>query len=353
MKKIIFIVSLSFLIAACSGDEKKTISEKENGAINEKITDSQAEEVEASVSENETFNLAYRMEEGRSAKYKLTSVAITNQSIESRDSNIVNEVKQTTEYIIDIGVNKSNADGMNLDINISSVKITANFNNDILEFNSEDDNTAEALKKFPEYAALANNTFGLIINRHGRIVDVISIESIISKYLEIQEVPSIKEEERTQLRNQLKDQALQPLSQQLFKYLPAEEFKMDSTWNLSYPSEMGIFDLQNNAVSTLNKILDDDGNKIAKITTTLEVDVTGDGTVQRGDVTFKFDMPEISGTAETYFDLNRGIVKSSKTSTETRTFVVINAAKPGVGAESAQRTDLTVNNNYLELLEYN
>lgn len=147
MKKIIFIVSLSFLIAACSGDEKKTISEKENGAINEKITDSQAEEVEASVSENETFNLAYRMEEGRSAKYKLTSVAITNQSIESRDSNIVNEVKQTTEYIIDIGVNKSNADGMNLDINISSVKITANFNNDILEFNSEDDNTAEALKK--------------------------------------------------------------------------------------------------------------------------------------------------------------------------------------------------------------
>ncbi|MDZ7767066.1 MAG: DUF6263 family protein [Melioribacteraceae bacterium] len=349
MKKLIIAVIFIFLFYSCGSNEESKDQPSEAKTSEEQLV----EGVEASVSKDREFDLSYSFEDGQTTKYRLNSSTITNQRIESGDSIVSNEVNQSSEYEFELKTLSQNNEEIKFELNINSVMVKADYNGEIVEFNSEVQNTEETLQKFPEYASFPNNKFEIIINKQGRIVDVMNVDKVVSRYLEIQKVPTISEEERQQLTGQLIDQALQPLSQQIFKYMPETTVKVDSSWTLSYPSELGMFKLQNNAVSKLNTVLDQDGKLIAKISTNLFVDITGDGEFTRGDVKYNFDKPEINGEADTYFDIERGLVTRSRSTTESRTLLLIEASNPEVGRETAQRIDHTINTNDLELIEVN
>ncbi len=351
MKKIFIVILALLLIIGCGSDEKKNETEGNLSTDTMKTDELPAEFTAApDVDKESSFNLAYSIPAGEKLTYKLTSVVTTNQKIVV-DTTMENEVTQTINYIISVVSKGQENSNTKLDITIESINISANFNGEILEYNSDKENDPETNLKFSEYSAFPKNTFQATINPQGRLVDVSNIDAIINKYLKLQSAPSIKDEERSQLNEQIKEQAVKPLVQQLFRYMPENETKIDSSWDLSYGSPMGLYTLTNTATSTLQDVVKKDDELIAKIGTKLSVTYKGDGYTKQGDVTYQFEKPKISGNATTYFNLEKNVVVKSELVTKTEVKVLVTSENPETGTETAKRTDLSVNRNYIELIE--
>lgn len=347
MKKIIItIVTLLFIIGCGSEGEKTESAKKGDGTITEETP---TNFVAAEVSKDEAFDLSYLFPTGKKIKYKLTSVVTSNQKI-TADSTIENDVSQTTEYIFNLDAEQLDEEVSMIELNIESIKMNANYNGEIIKYDSREINDEETNRRFAEYSSLPNNQFWATLNKEGRIIDIGKTEGIINRYLEIQQAQSITDDEKNQINLQLKEQVLQPISQNLFKYLPGRKTKLDSTWTLTYGTEMGLYKLTNIASSRISDILKENDNLIAKINTDLSVTYEGDGFIKQGDVSYQFERPKISGNAISYFNLDERIIVKSELTTTTEMNVFVTADNPNTGKETATRKDISVNKNYLELI---
>ncbi|WKZ71009.1 MAG: DUF6263 family protein [Melioribacteraceae bacterium] len=352
MKKL-FVLLLSLMIfISCGSDEKKNESGNDNTESQSSIEAPGEFEAASGIDRNEAFALNYEIPQGQKMTYKLTSVATTNQKIIA-DSTITNEVSQTLNYIFNLESLGQADNNTRVKISIESVEISANYNGEVVSFDSKAINDEQTNLKFAEYSSLPNQSFDVVINNQGRIVEVNNITGIVDRYLEIQQAPAIKPEEREQINSQLKEQALKPLVQQLFRYLPEKETNIDSTWDLVYESPMGLYNLTNTATSTLRDVVQKDDNLVAKITTDLNVTYEGDGYIKQGEAAYQFEEPKIDGNAITYFNIEKNIVIKSELTTTTEMNVVVTAKNPSGVTETARRSDLSVNRNFIELLKVN
>ena len=350
MKKMIVIALAVLFLFGCGSDEKKNETDQSANSQNAEVEGTDSEFSAApDVDMDASFKLTYSIPAGEKLKYKLTSVATTNQKIQA-DSIIENNVSQTIEYIFNLESKGQKENSTILDITIESINISANYNGELLGYDSKQLNDEETNLKFSEYSSLPNKTFQATINQQGRILAVKNIDEIVNAYLKIQKAESITTEEKAQLTTQLSEQALQPLVQQMFRYIPENETKIDSSWDLVYGSPMGLYELTNTARSTLRDVVKKGDDLVAKITTELSVTYKGDGFIQQGDVSYQFEKPKITGNAVTYFDIDRNIVLKSELTTKTEMNVLVTAKNPNAGMENATRADLSVNRNFLELI---
>lgn len=347
MKKIILLLLALLLLFGCGSDQKKTESEKSaEDSLSEEIPNNfVAAEVEA----DEAFDLSYIYPNNKKIRYKLTSIATSNQKI-TADSTVENNISQTTEYFFLLESKIQDEQTTNFDLTVESISMNANYNGDIIKYDSKQLNDEETNQRFAEYSALPNVKFTAKINTQGRILEIGNTDGIVDRYLEIQQAQSITAEEKSQLKSQLIEQVLQPMTQNLFKYMPGKETKVDSSWTLTYGTEMGLYKLTNSAKSKLTGIVKENDNLIAKINTDLNVSYQGDGFIKQGDVSYQFEQPKISGNAITYFNLAEKVIVKSELTTKTEMNVFVTANNPNVGIETATRNDLSVNRNYLELI---
>jgi len=342
MKKLLAIILALFLIIGCSSDEKKENNEgSENVSEHNFITDAAVK--------NRTFDLSYKFPKGEKLSYKLTSVAKTTQKVET-DTLVTQEVTQTIDYLFDIESLGKDGDNYNLKVEIKSIKLNTNFNGETLSYDSENSEGNSNPKDYAEYAALAHTNYNVTINPQGTILQVDNVEDVINNFLKIKEVPSITDEERTQFRQQMKSQAIQPLTQQMFKYLPEVDIKVDSTWSMSYQSDLGVYKLNNTATSSFKGVQEKDGDSLAVIKTDLAVEPEGDGNISQNNIQYSFSEPKVSGFADILFNISGGYIVKSESTSQTEMNLTVTGNDPTVGQQTAHRTDFAVNKNYLELI---
>lgn len=339
---LLVLIVFSFVLISC-GDDKS--SQKDSTAkesepeivVNEKYLDS-------------TYELRYNFPEGKKLSYKLTSVANTMQTVNEGDSTVTAEVNQQITYIFDINSLGKTGNNYKLNVNINSLHLKATYQDEVIEYNSDNENDAASKRKFPEYASLPNSPYTVIVDPEGKIQDVTDFENIIDKYLEVQNVPAIDDEQRDELRLQMKEGAVKPLTQQLFKHLPGNKVGIDSTWEHTYDSGMGVFKLINTAESKFVNINEDQGDKIARIKVGLKVKVEGEGDVSENGINYSFSEPKVTGDGESYFNIDKGYLVKAETSTRIEMDLAVSGNDPQQGIINASRLDITENKNYVELL---
>lgn len=345
MKKLLAVILTFVFLVGCGSDKNENTQDE--------MSEAQSFDSEKMISDDvvkeKLFELSYNFPKGKKLRYKLTSVATTDQKIES-DTVINQEVTQTIDYLFDIESFGKVNDNYKLKVSIKSIKLTTNFNGETLSFDSENIENNSNQKDYAEYASLANTSYDITIDRQGTILSVDNIEEIIDNYLRIQEIPSITDEERTEFREQMKSNAIQPLTQQMFKYLPDKRIKINSPWTLNYESDLGVYKLKNTATSIFKGIQKDNEDSIAVIKTDLSVIPEGNGSITQNNINYQFSEPKVTGFAHILFNIEEGyIVQSESTSqTEMNLFVTNNDAT--TGPQTATRSDFAVNKNYLELL---
>ena len=342
--KILSVVLAAILLfAACN---------KDNSSNNSSDNDSTAAVVNDEFV-GKAYKMVYKFPEGLSLKYKLTSVDNTSQTITQPDSSVTSDVTQTSTYVFHIKSLGKTAENYKLSITINSVNLRATYKDEVVEFDSEKDIDDASKKKFAEYAALNDATYNIVVDERGMIQEVTDIDKVVDNFLKIQNAPSITADQRTQLETQMKQAAIQPISQQMFKYMPENEVGIDSTWEFSYDSGMSVFQLKNTAKSSVININEKDDDKIAEISINLSVQAEGNGQVSEQGMAYNFSKPNVTGTGKTFFNIDKGYLVKAETSTRVEMNLNVTGNDPQKGQMTASRSDLTQNKNYLELLEVN
>jgi len=99
-------------------------------------------------------------------------------------------------------------------------------------------------------------------------------------------------------------------------------------------------------VTSLEKLGND---RIAVVEASINSVVTGDDKASEGGVTYTFTKPVTSGEGKIYFNIDKGMVQKSKTTTNVTFSMTMEAMSPQ-GMQKGVRRDKNVSTNILELL---
>jgi hypothetical protein len=144
--------------------------------------------------------------------------------------------------------------------------------------------------------------------------------------------------------------ALKPLIQQIFRVLPQKNVSVDSSWLYSYPTHITVFEVENINKYKLKGFEKLNNDRLAVINASLELRAKGKNKYTERGVDYDFKAPEAEGSGIIYFNIPKGCIQSSKTSSKVKLNTTIKAPKTPKGPMKAVRNDLIESTNIVELL---
>ncbi|MDQ7816808.1 MAG: DUF6263 family protein [Melioribacteraceae bacterium] len=344
MKKnivISFLVTASILILmACGKSEEKSTT----------VT-ADMDKFEPIEIKDENIQLRYNFSKGDKFKYKLTTVTNSEESVKT-DSTINSKLFQTLTYIFDLDVLEIDEDKVaEIGITISSIKLEANVNGQLITFDSKGEYTPEEKQRFLEYATISNSPYRARVSSRGEVIEVTRLDKMIEKMNELQNEPQkLTIEQKAQLSKNLSEAALRPLTQLIFRELPEKSVAKDSTWTRNYPAQMNVFNIQNVALFKIDDFINIDGNKGAKISANLSATWSGNKKGEEEGVQYQFDDPIISGNGKIIFDIDNGQLIKAETLTSIELSVEVKSKDSLQKMQTAKRNEKSTNKNTVELL---
>jgi hypothetical protein len=143
---------------------------------------------------------------------------------------------------------------------------------------------------------------------------------------------------------------LKPLLGQIFREVPAQQIKVDSTWDkVMDPSPVLVFNVQltNHYKVTDLEMLNDD--RIAIINGTATATVEGENKHTNKGINYMFQTPVSTAHGKIYFNIDKGIIQKSKTKTLLELSYTMEMASPQ-GVMKGVSSEEVANDNILELL---
>ncbi|MGE5497791.1 MAG: DUF6263 family protein [Syntrophothermus sp.] len=298
-------------------------------------------------------DLVYTLKKDQHLSYKLTSTSSQTQSVVS-DTTLKQLAKQTVTYLIDMDVREVDNDNvMDIKATIKWAKLDGEANGQKVSYESGKLQDPKELARYVDYEAVLNNPFYFRMNPKGEILEVYRVDKIVDKYLEIQGIKdSVNNEQKRQFQGNISEGALKPLIQQVFRTLPKNKVAKDSTWHFDYPSRMGVFDIKNIAQYKLVNFekMQNNDNKLAVIEAGLQIVPKGKNKVSDRGIDYDFKNPEAQGSGKIYFNVTKGCVQNSKTSTKMKMSVTVKTSKGPRGPMKAVRNDDMETTNSLQLI---
>jgi hypothetical protein len=352
--KIIRIVIVLFLFVSlfgCSKKENKNLSESKQS---QSLTDSDAYKgLEKFNVGNEKINLQYQFKKGEKFSYKLTTFSSVDQNIQA-DSLIKRKSNQTLTYMFDISV--LNVDKNNiaeLGVTVSSVNINANDNGKILQYDSKTNNSKENKMQFFEYETILHSQYHAKVNQKGVISEITEVSKMVDKLANVLQQmykKPVTADQKVKLSNDFIESEIRPVTQLLFKEVPAKIIAKDSTWARRYPGSMAVFQLDNNANYKVYEFVKFNNAKAAKVGINLVVKSSGQKQVTENGVTYNFEDPKIAGDGIVFYNIENGRVLKSETSTKVEMNVQMTSKDSSQKLKKTTRKDISVNKSTVELL---
>lgn len=340
MKQIlIFLISVLLIISCGKNDEpkKEDIPRKENF-------------VEKKEPAGPVINLRYKFNKGDKFSYLLNTKAVSSEEIIG-DTTIANEITQDATYRFNFVVkNIDENNNTNLEVRISSIVAETIFNDQSIKYDSKFIYSSRERAEFVDYESVKNTRFMISVNDIGQVVKVDNINRIMKNILEIQKIPdTLSAKTKEQMRNNIANGTLMPLTQQLFKVVSQNKVGVDSTWQLKYNTPLGVFNVENTAIFRITG-LNFDQDTIATISSNLLINVSGNNVVNEQGVKYTFSEPNLSAEGKVTYNNSKGLVEKS----ESKTRLEIAIFMEGIDANGKQVTttkrDISNNTNTVKLL---
>ena len=137
---------------------------------------------------------------------------------------------------------------------------------------------------------------------------------------------------------------------QIFRILPKHNVGIDSLWTNTYISQIGVFEVTNTAKYKLTGFEKLDDERLAVIDAGLDIKSKGKEKATEKGINYEFKKPEATGSGTIYFNINKGCIEKSKTTTTLKMSLKMNMPKSPRGPMKATRNDYIENTNILELL---
>ncbi|GMR25474.1 MAG: hypothetical protein BMS9Abin39_0774 [Ignavibacteria bacterium] len=321
MKKHIIqllVATLSVIIISC-GEKSDEESKRDNNNPDVAVTQIDSTDLETTkVDESELekqYQLAYKFEEGDKFTYRLSTISKSEQHIEA-DTIIDRNLSQATTRIIKfntLNIDKNNT--AELLGTIESIKIESEFAGQKFSYQSGVTIDSTIGDQFLRYEAFINNPFHTRISGNGEVLDIMDVDNILNKLLELSNLTdSVKAEDKAVMRNELINQFLKPLLSQIFRIVPKEKIEIDSSWSkVNPPLAAMVFQLKSTSTYTLSKIEKMNDDLIAVISGDQLTSIDGPTKKSNKGVNYEFEKPVVSADGSFYFNIDRGLLQKSKT----------------------------------------
>jgi hypothetical protein len=298
--------------------------------------------------------LSYDLDKNKTYKYRISSASSENQKVITSDTTFEQTITQSAEYLTGLNLKDIDKNGI-LEVNcsVSSIKIKLQHqpSQDSISYESGVTPDSVVKQRFAEYDALVNNEFGIRISKYGEISDIYKVDDILNKYLTITgTADSVTATQKDQIRMSIIEGILKPLVIQIFKQLPEKSVGVDSSWSFTRPpAPIIVFKSENTSTYKLTGLVKSGDDKLAVIKAGLITKVTGNNTLTKNGVVYIFSKPKTTADGQIYFNLSRGIIQKSHTSTKITLSVSMEMQTPN-GKQKGSRNEETTTANTVELL---
>jgi len=349
---ILLTIIFSLTIVQCNSEtENKKEIEKLDVAVKEfDSTDLPTTNIEV-ISENDNFSLTYNFKEGESFSYRLTTLSHTERSMKT-DTTMNNILDQKIIRIIKFNTISVEKDSIaEVKCNVTNISIEVDVNDEKITYQSGSGLDSAEVARFIEHEGLVNNPFHFRITRYGEVLDVLRVDNVTDRYLELSGIKdSVKIDDKAIFKNEIVNNLLKPLLGQIFKELPAQQLKVKSTWNkVMDPAHVLVFKLQytnHYKVSDLEMLNND---RIAIINGIATTTVEGETRHTNKGVNYAFQKPVSKASGKIFFNLDKGMVQKSKSKTLVEISYSMEMPSPK-GVMTGVSSQIIANDNILELL---
>jgi len=349
---ILLTIIVSLTVIHCSSEtENKKEVEKVDVAVKEfDSSDLPTTNIEVNTGNN-NFSLAYHFTEGESFSYRLTTLSHSKRIIKT-DTTMSNIFDQKTIRIIKFNtISVENDSIAEIKCKVTNIRVEADVNDKKMMYQSGSILDSTEVARFIEHEGLVNNPFNFRITKHGKVLDVFKVDKLMDKYLELSGMKdSVKIEQQAKFKSNIMNNLLKPLLGRIFKEFPAQEIKIESTWDkVMNPTPVLVFNVQftNHYKVTDVEMLKND--RIAIINGTATANVEGETKHTNNGVNYVFQIPASSEHGKVFFNIDRGMVQKSKTKTLLELSYTMEMPSPQ-GVMKGVSSEEVANDNILELL---
>ncbi len=345
MKNLLLLLSALLILISCGNDKKP---KQDNIKTDSMVSIIDTDNV---VADSETVLLRYKFNKGKEFKYRLTTITESNQKLQA-DTTVNSGMDQQVSYVFNLKVLKSDEDSVaEIEAVISSIKMDATINGQEVKYESGFILSSREKAQFAEYESMLNNAFRFRINDRGEILQVFNIENIVDKMLSAQGVlDSVDAQQKKSIYAEASDGAIKPLVQQLFKILPQEKVGEGSSWKFDYPGALATFQITNTARFTVKDFYEEENDSLALFDADLQAAVSGAKSFTENNIDYTFSKPEISADGEIVFNISKGVIANSNTTTRVTLTTMASSKNEQAGNQKIFKYETTINKNRVELL---
>jgi hypothetical protein len=298
------------------------------------------------------FYLHFNFQKGKTYQYRLASFTDDFKTLKI-DSVITQTVKQSTVYLVDITLDDIDKDGvMEFSCNVASILNNAIANGQAFNYQSGKTKDSTILQSNAQYEALINNPFGLRVGKSGGIIEIFRADKIVNKFLQLKKAPpSIPNEQKEALRNNITQEELRPLLIQIFREMPTNSMMKDSSWAIAEPAaQIFVFKLENTNLFKITSLEKFGSDTLAAIDAGMRSVISGDSKVEQHGTKYNFKKPQLNASGSIYFNLTRGLIQKSSVKTQLNISYSAEGPSQKGGIQKGNVTEVVNSSNILELL---
>ena len=343
MKKILVVAVITVLLFGCGKKEDKNenVAQKDSTGVFQTVKDTNPPK---------QVSLSYTLAKNDHYRYRLTTISNSTKTIKS-DTTINQNIKQKTTYVFEMEVVDVDTDSiMDIKAQINSVNLEADANGQKFTYNSEANLDSSERKQYMEYEAILKIPFYFRLNPKGEITEIYRVDKILNKFLELQNLEdSVTADMKKQLQYNITEGALKPLLVQMFRILPTNPVAKDSVWTNKYTSQLAVFQIFNTAKYKIIDFEKSNDSKYAVIDAGLDIVAKGKNKVSEKGINYDFKTPEADANGKIYFNLAKGLIEKSKTTTKLKLTMAMSMPKGPKGPQNATSLDYIESTNIVEL----
>ncbi len=344
MKKTFLLLSsliIALVFVSCGGNGDKA---KETAQLS-------TEKLESVSVGSEKIYLRYKFEKGDEIKYRLTTISNSEESIVA-DTTMKQKMDQTVSYVFTGQVLEVDEDKVaEISMTITSIKFDANANGEKIKFDSDKQPSKDELVKFIEYASVINTPFRARVTSKGEILEVSRLEKMIDKMNSLSpQKQNLSIEQKSALAKQMGESGIKPITQMLFREMPANVVAKDSSWDRKYSQAMGPLNVENVVKFKIMDFVKVNDSRAANVSANLSATFSGKRTGTENGINFAFGEPKVSGTGTIIFDFDEGRLVKANTGTQMEFSVTMEAKDSLQKVKKSKRTTLSSSRNIVEML---
>ncbi len=294
--------------------------------------------------------LKYIFKKDDKLSYKLTTTTNAVQTVKA-DSLLKSASDQTLTYFFNLEVLEVDQSNIaELGITITQIDFTGNINGQTMKYSSKNP-TKEDKEKFGEFEVIVNSPYRARVNQQGEVLEISRVDKMIDKMVSLKpEMGKMSTEQKTNLIKNISEGELKPRTQLLFRQLATTPVAKDSTWQFTSPANLAVFQIENTSKYKIDDFVKVGNDKGVKISASLLSKWSGNKKGTEQGMNFLFDDPKITGGGTIIFNMDKGHVIKSETSTTIELGVQIDGKDASQKMRHTVRKDYSMNKNIVELL---